>query len=534
MSTPSPATRSPRRGSGSKAGLVITILVVVGAVAFFSMRGMMKKEESKTEFYTVTRAPLTVSITEGGALRAVREATIRSEFAGTPRIIFIVPEGTYVTNGQKLVEFETADLKDTVNAQEISYQTALFNFTQATNQLIVTKSQQESFIKSAELNVEFAASDLEKYKDGDAPQAMRVAQANLLLNQEDLARASEKYSNTVELLAKGFQMKTAAESERLSLARMKLNIETGSNNLRLLTTYDQPKALRRLELSLENLTATLARTKQQSLATIAQADSSLRTQQRSLDLTKSQLDDKRTQLERAIIYAPQAGLVVYASSSTGGTGGGGGGQTLTSLIEEGATVRQNQNIIKLPDVSEMLVDVSVHESHVLQVHPKLRAYVTIDSIPDQQFNAEVLKVAVLPSSQASTFNPNLKVYSTQVLITDKLPDLKPGVSAKAEIIITNLPSVLQVPIQAVTTIKGKQVVYLDKGTPNAVPVPVIVGFFNERFIEIKQGLAEGDRVLLSPPSGGEDLESTESTTTAALPGSGGAVAASIPAAESAK
>ncbi len=35
-------------------------------------------------------------------------------------------------------------------------------------------------------------------------------------------------------------------------------------------------------------------------------------------------------------------------------------------------------------------------------------------------------------------NPNLKVYSTDVLIEEELPDLKPGASARAEIIVTNL------------------------------------------------------------------------------------------------
>ena len=531
MSTPS---SSPRRGSG-KAGFLVLIGLVVVVVAVISLKSFMKPPVATTEYYTVTRAPLTVSITEGGALRATKEATIRSEFAGTPQIIYLVPEGTYVTNGQKLVEFNAADLRDTVTAQEISYQTALFNFVQATNNLILQKSTIETTITNAEINLEFAATALEKYVEGDAPQARRVAEMNLNLKREDLKRAEEKYAYTTVLYTNGFTPKTTWEADGLALKRVQLDIETSSNSFRLMTNYDQPKQIRQLELTLQNQTAGLVRTKAQSAAQIAQAESNLRTQQRSLELIQAQLQEKKMQLERATINAPQAGLVVYASSNPGGAGGGGG--QLTSLIEEGATVRQNQTIIKLPDVSQMLVDVSVHESHVLQVHPGLPAFVTVDSIPDRQFKARVDRVAVLPSSQASTFNPNLKVYSTQVLITDELPDLKPGVSARAEIIITNLANVLQVPIQAVTTIKGKQVVYVDKGAPAPVVVPVTVGYFNERFIEIRDGLAEGDRVLLAPPIGGEETESGDSAAPSATPpaapktttSSSGAIAASTPA-----
>jgi hypothetical protein len=71
------------------------------------------------------------------------------------------------------------------------------------------------------------------------------------------------------------------------------------------------------------------------------------------------------------------------------------------------------------------------------------------------------------------------------------------VSARAEIVITNLANVLTVPIQAVTTRKGKQVVFLASAPEK--PVPVTVGMYNSKFIEITSGVKAGDRVMLSPP-----------------------------------
>ena len=96
-------------------------------------------------------------------------------------------------------------------------------------------------------------------------------------------------------------------------------------------------------------------------------------------------------------------------------------------------------------------------------------------------------------------NPNLKVYSTDVLIEEELPDLKPGASARAEIIVTNLINALTVPLQAVTTVKGKQVCYVQEEA-YLVAVPVIVGNFNDQFIEIRSGLKEGAQVALTPPA----------------------------------
>jgi hypothetical protein len=126
------------------------------------------------------------------------------------------------------------------------------------------------------------------------------------------------------------------------------------------------------------------------------------------------------------------------------------------------------------------------------------AFVKLDSMPDQRFQGVVEKVALLPDSQSRFGNPNLKVYNTEVVITDPLPGVKPGVSAQAEIVITNISNSLSVPLQAVTTYKGRQVVYAQQGAKSQ-PVPVQVGMFNTKFIEILAGIKEGDRVLLSPP-----------------------------------
>jgi len=108
----------------------------------------------------------------------------------------------------------------------------------------------------------------------------------------------------------------------------------------------------------------------------------------------------------------------------------------------------------------------------------------------------VCKVAVLPDTTSRYYNPNMKVYSTEVWINESLTDIKPGVSGRAEIVVTNLPAVLTIPIQAVTTVKGQQVCFVLRDGKDT-PVPVEVGLFNDRMIEIRKGLKEGDQVLLS-------------------------------------
>jgi HlyD family secretion protein len=172
-------------------------------------------------------------------------------------------------------------------------------------------------------------------------------------------------------------------------------------------------------------------------------------------------------------------------------------------------VRQRQELIRLPDVSRMLAEIKVHESRVRQVRAGMTAYVRIENIPGRLFKGTVRRVALLPDSQMSWLNPDLKVYPTDVLIEDELPDLKPGVSARAEIIITNLTQVLSVPIQTVARLRGENVCFVKNGS-RVTPVPVTTGWFNDGFVEITGGLKDGDLVLLAAV-GDEEIESPEET-----------------------
>ena len=487
-----------RTGLGRRAILFLVAGLLIATAAFFGIRKWSAPEVEANQFYKVKRGDMLISVVEGGALKAVKESIIRSEFEGISRIISIVPEGTYVKQGELLVELDSSELKDRVNQQEVTFQNNDFAFIQAKENLSIQQSLVESQIKEAELRVEFAKSDLEKYIEGDAPQQINTATNAIIIRKEQLQRANDKLEWTQQLFKKGYASKSELEADGLSLVQAKIAVEQSEEDLRLFRKYDMPKSQRRLESSLEQANLELDRLRQRTSNQIAQAEANLRTSQRALELTHEKLKELKQQLENAKIKAPQDGLVVYASSSYGDRG--------QMLIEEGAQIRQRQEIIKLPDVSQMIVEIRVHESHVLQIRPGLDAYVTVDSIPDRRFKAKVTKVAVLPNSQDRWMNPNLKVYSTDVLIEEDLPDLKPGASARAEIIVTNLVNALAVPLQAVTTMKGKQVCYVQNGNGIA-PVPVTVGNFNDQFIEIRSGLKEGDQVALTPPaSANEEID----------------------------
>ncbi|MFB0525094.1 MAG: efflux RND transporter periplasmic adaptor subunit, partial [Phycisphaerae bacterium] len=232
---------------------------------------------------------------------------------------------------------------------------------------------------------------------------------------------------------------------------------------------------------------------------MAQAQARLSKAEEDVVESREDVQRRRKQVAACTIRAPAPGLVVYSSSEDFymGRGRGGGGSS-SSNIDEGETVYERQKIITLPDTSEMIAEIAVHESSVDMVRPGQRANIVIDAFPDKIFQGEVLKIATLPDPRRGFMNPDLKVYTTQVSIEGTHDFLKPGMSAKVGILVEQLRDVLIVPIQVVANRAGRKVCYV--ATPEGPQErEVQTGAFNDTFVQIIDGLQAGDEVLLNPP-----------------------------------
>lgn len=518
MSQPTPTTGKTSRPLHRNPALMVPAAVLlVLALTIWFLTAFSGTTTDSTGFYDVRRGNMRVSITEGGTLRAAKEVIIVSELEGEASIIYIMPEGAIAEAGDLLVELDASDLEERLTERQIAYQNALSDYTEARENLAIKKSEMDSEIKLAELKLEFAGVDLEKYKEGDWPQAEKTALNAITVAQMELKRAEERLVYTKKLEGKGYATRTELEADELDVTRSKLDLESAEEELRLLAEYDYPKQIRTLKSDLEQAEAALDRMISRASAELSQAEATLKAREATLNLDKSRLDKVTEQLKNTKIYAPQPGLVVYATARQGGD---------ERPVEEGTSIRQRQEIIKLPDLSSMLVEVKVHESQISQVRVGQETVVTIDSIPDRRFRGKVKRVAVLPDSQSRWLNPDLRVYSTEVLIEDDISDVNPGVSARAEILVNQLRDVVHVPIQAVTTSSGQRVVYRSTGGDGMEPVPVEIGLFNDAFVQIRSGLVEGDRVLISAPRRSsnhdpddEGAETAEQEETEAVPAS---------------
>ena len=190
-------------------------------------------------------------------------------------------------------------------------------------------------------------------------------------------------------------------------------------------------------------------------------------------------------LDNCKIYAPADGMVAYAVADER--------EYWIDEIREGSTVRLRQHILSLPNLKRMQVKTSVHESMLEQVQSDLPATVRIEAFPDRQYEGRVKSIAVLAVEQGS----DTKVYDTIVTIDGDVEGIRPGMTAVVDIHAARFEDVLSVPIQAITQHGDETYCYVE--TRQGVERRELeLGRTNLKFVEVKAGLKEGERVVLNP------------------------------------
>lgn len=502
---------------GGKKKILWLIAFII--IAFFIYRVATKRNNGDSETVTspVTKGTLAIDVIETGNIDTSDSLIIRSEVEGRTNIISIVPEGTIITEDdikskKLLVELDSADLRKRLTQAEVSFENQKASFTDAKSSLDIQTNLNESNLKDGELKVLFAKMELEKYvgdklvdklfaKDldfdklindpdlgGDALQKKREFENDIFLAKEELSRAKVKLEWTQKLFDKGYVTGNDLQSDSLSLKSQEIRVEKSSTALDLFKKYEFKKNIEKLRSDYEEAKMNLNRIIAKNTAELSKAETRLRTEEAKYKQQEDDLDKTRKQVEKCKIYATKPGLVVYAGSNQ---------PWRDNQIKEGAEVYERMELINIPNTSAMIVETKVHESDVSRVKPGLRAEITIDAMPGKQWSGVVKKVGILPDAQNRWMNPNLKVYATDVELEGDNKVLKPGMTAKVRIIIDELKNVLYVPVQAVKTIGNDKVCYVSSPIGNPVMKKVVAGQYNDKFIEIKDGLKEGEKVILN-------------------------------------
>ncbi|HEY0217884.1 MAG TPA: efflux RND transporter periplasmic adaptor subunit [Cellulomonas sp.] len=166
------------------------------------------------------------------------------------------------------------------------------------------------------------------------------------------------------------------------------------------------------------------------------------------------------------------------------------------------------------------ISVTVDETDVTLIAVGDQVEITVEDATDTLYGT-VGEIGLLSSSSGG-----VAAYPVVIDVTGSPDGLHDGVSADVSIIYERRTDVLTVPSAAVTTVDGQSVVTQEGADGDQVTTAVTVGETSGTLVEITDGLAEGDEVLVTTftpgagTSGGSGSDSGYSTQQGGFPGGG--------------
>jgi HlyD family secretion protein len=482
-------------GSVGKKALWI-VLAVVLAVAGFALTPSSwfgGSEAVAIQGAKVRRGPLRISVLQRGELSAKNSVSIKSEIQGQTTVLQLIAEGTIAKPGDLLVRLDSSDLVERELQQRIASDNAEASYKKAKAQYEIQVSQNQSDIEAAQRKLLFAEMDLKKYREGDLEQLRKEADDKILLARQKRTQAENTLTWSRTLHEKGFLTQTELDRDDLEFQSADVQMKQAELALELLQKFDDPRKQSELDADLLEARRGLDRSRLEAEARIADYQAALTTSEARWQLEKEKLAKYRDQIEKTRITSPVTGMVVYARSEGGRMGGG-------EAIQEGAQIREGQEMLTIPSAGGMIAQASVHESVLKQVEIGLTCAITVDALPSQQFRGQVRFVAPLPDKGNWWANPNQRLYRTEVSIEDVSLEMRPGMNCSIEILVEEVPDALFVPLQAIVLTKGETIAFVAKGARNEQRT-VKIGKQNDKWVQVLEGLSEGEEVLLSPPPG---------------------------------
>lgn len=264
------------------------------------------------------------------------------------------------------------------------------------------------------------------------------------------------------------------------------------------------------------------------------AQASLEAAESRVAQAKAAVDQARESLGYTTVHAPMDGIITDLRAETG--------EVVMGSLNYQATV-----IMVLSDLSEIEVEVEVDETDIAHVALDQEVEIELDAMPDTLFKGRVTEIGNTAQMTGLGSQDQVTNFMVTILMTDSVPNIKPGMTATCDITTDVRESTLKIPIGAVVLrdedilekkdigkegdekaigvneaiaangdeeSSGADTTEADEDTDDwekkpiegvfvvrdgkAVFVPVTTGIADQQDIEITSGLEEGDEIVVGP------------------------------------
>lgn len=441
--------------------------------------------------FRVERGDLDIALTENGTVMAKDSQKLTFKIRGDGRITFLVPEGTEVAEGDVVCRLDTTEVQKNIEQLELELLTAETELSTNRTNLEIQEAENLAALEKAKNDREKAEKELERWVNGDAPQALRKLKVELKDAETVFNRAKKKYEDSEQLLTLKYIKQIDLEDDRIAFEKAQVTMEGASLAIELFEKYVYPMTLTEKEIAVRDAHRGLSTAEKRAQSQLLQKQVAVAQSEKRVAALKRNIADKKTDVENMTLRAPCPGIVIYGDPRA---------PWYTENIKVGGNVWEGTTLMTIPDLRVMLVKLEIHEADINKLAVGQPASITMDTYAGLTLAGQITKVAqIAASSNPFERRAEVKRFDVEITITcESAVKLKPGISAKVEIRIGRRDDVLFVPLQCVYVAGGKHRCRVMEGDAPAER-EVAIGQSNDKYAEVVTGLSEGERVLLYNP-----------------------------------
>ena len=473
---------------------VLAVIIVVAAVLLVRGGGNENNGNGAPDTFVAHRGSFDITIPASGELAALKQTEISSQLESRATITYIIEEGVWVEPGDELIRLNDEEIVERIKDEEDAANTAQNAWVTARSNLDIQRQTNASEIDEADLQIRLAELALKAWEEGEHVSSRQKLELELETAEKDHKRLVERFEASKDLLEQEFISEDEFKRDEISLMQARSRWEQAKLAITVYDEYQFEQDKAKKESDLKQAQDRRSQLEQRHITEIERLETEVASRAYHLESRQERLAKYKRQQELCTIRAPQAGLVVYATSLDVDRRGRG-----ESPPDVGTEISRNRPVIVLPDTSKMIAEVKVNEALSGKIRPGQRAIILSDALPDTPVEGEVLSVGVLAES-GGWRDPTRRDYSVRIQLADGANlGLKPSMRCKADIYVSRVDEALFIPIQAVFRKGAVAFVYVPEGSGYGER-RVELGRSSELYIEITDGLEEGDVVLLRKPA----------------------------------
>lgn len=339
-------------------------------------------------------------------------------------------------------------------------------------------------VAGSSLVVTYLRESGELVKEGDLVAQLDTTEQefNLKEAEADLAEAEQ------QVIQAQANAEAAAEDARFTLLQARGELKQAELLNRANETKSRIEA-RQNELALEAARERVATLEKDLPERIATAKAGIAIQAAGQMKAKMAADMARKNIESMTLKAKTNGYV-SRQQNTGGMFIYVTGMSIPT-VQTGDTVRAGMNLVQIPDMKDWVVSARMSELDRAHIAAGQKATITVVALPGKTFTGRVLDIGGVSGAVYDRY------FMCRIGFDNPVPELRPGMSARAVVTTEVVKNVLWIRSQALFDSGGRKFVYVKSGESfSPVDVKLIQRSESQAVVE---GLKEGQLVALASP-----------------------------------